>query len=122
MKKGILIDVKNKTITEVEVIENEQGSQLESIYKHLECSIFQIVNIDHKNDIYVDEEGLMNMNDETGFFQVDNKEPIVGNGLIMGYDDETGDSVDTTLSVEEVKSRIKFMSAFDVALKVRFGR
>lgn len=122
MKKGILIDVKNKTITEVEVIENAQGSQLESIYKHLECSIFQIVNIDHKNDIYVDEEGLMNMNDETGFFQVDNKEPIAGNGLIMGYDDETGDSVDTTLSVDEVKSRIKFVSAFDVALKVRFGR
>lgn len=122
MKKGILIDVKNKTITQVEVIENEEGSQLPSIYGHLECSTFQIVNIDEKNDVYVDEEGLMTMTAESGAFQmVGYPEPIVGNGLIMGYDDETGDSVDTTLSVEEVIGKVKFMSGFDVALKARFG-
>ena len=40
----------------------------------------------------------------------------------MGYDDETGDSVDTTLSVEEVTSRVKFHTAFEVALKTRFSR
>lgn len=123
MKKGILIDVKNKTITEVEVIANEQGSELPSIYGHLGCSIFEVVNIDHENDIYVDEEGIMNMNDETGFFQVEGyPQPLAGNGLVLGFNDEDGDSKDTTLSVEEIKSRVKFKSAFDVALEARFGR
>jgi hypothetical protein len=121
MKKGILIDVKNRTITEVEVIENAQGSQLESIYKHLGCSTFEVVNIDEQNDVYVDEEGLLFMDDNTMFFQMDNGQPLAGNGLIMGYDDETGDSVDTTLSVEEVTSRVKFHTAFEVALKTRFN-
>ena len=121
MKKGILIDVKNRTITEVEVIENEQGSQLESIYKHLGCSTFGIANIDEKNDVYVDEEGLLFMDDNTILFQIDNGQPLVGNGLIMGYDDETGESVDTTLSVEEVTSRVKYHTAFEMALKSRFN-
>jgi hypothetical protein len=121
MKKGILIDVKNRTITEVEVIENSQGSQLESIYKHLGCSTFELSNIDEQNDVYVDEEGLLFMDDNTMFFQMDNKQPLAGNGLIMGYDDETGESVDTTLSVEEVTSRVKFHTAFEVALKSRFN-
>ncbi len=39
----------------------------------------------------------------------------------MGYDDETGENGDTKLSLEEVKEQVTFMSAFDVALKERFG-
>ena len=37
MKKGILIDVRNRTITEVEVIKDQEGSQLQSMYKHIKC-------------------------------------------------------------------------------------
>lgn len=122
MSRGILIDVENKTISEVEVVRDETGSQLPSIYGHLKCSTFEVVGYDYKNDVYVDEEGLMFMNDNTKFFKLKNySQPLSGNGLIMGFDDETGENGDTKLSLEEVKEQITFMSAFDVALKARFG-
>ena len=123
MSRAILIDVENRTISEVDVVRDEQGSQLQSIYGHLKCSTFEVVGYDYENDVYVDEEGLMYMNDDTKFFKLENyPQPLAGNGLIMGFDDETGENGDTKLSIDEVKSQVKFMSAFDVALSVRFGR
>ena len=122
MAKGILIDVENKTISEVEVVRDENGSQLPSIYGHLKCSTFEVVGYDFENDVYVDEEGIMNVDENTKFFKLRNyRQPLSGNGLIMGYDDETGENGDTKLSLEEVKEQVTFMSAFDVALKERFG-
>lgn len=122
MSRGILIDVENKTISEVEVVRDENGSQLPSIYGHLKCSTFEVVSYNSENDVYVDEEGLMYMNDDTKFFKLKNyRQPLAGNGLIMGYDDETGENGDTKLSLEEIKEQVSFMSAFDVALKSRFG-
>ncbi len=98
-------------------------SQLPSIYGHLKCSTFEVVQYNEENDVYVDEEGLMYMNDDTKFFKLGNyPQPLAGNGLIMGFDDETGDNGDTKLSIEEIKNQVKFMSAFDVALSTRFGR
>lgn len=122
MSRGILIDVENKTISEVEVVRDENGSQLPSIYGHLKCSTFEVVSYNSENDVYVDEEGLMYMNDDTKFFKLKNyRQPLSGNGLIMGYDDETGENGDTKLSLEEIKEQVTFMSAFDVALNTRFG-
>ena len=121
MKKAILIDVHNRTITEVNVLEDKSGSQLSSIYEHLKCSIFECVNIG-KNDIYVDEEGILDVTPDTKFFfYKGTHQPLSGNGLIMGFDDETGESVDTTLTIDEVKSNVKFMTATEVALSVRMG-
>ena len=122
MSKGILIDTKNRTITEVEVVRNEEGSQLPSIYGHLNCSTFEMVQYDNVNDVYVDEEGLLYVTDETTFFKMKNyPQPRAGNGLIMGFDEETGENGSTNLTIEEVKERITFMSAHEVALGVRFG-
>lgn len=115
---GILIDVHNKTITRVEV---EHG--LQPIYDLVKCSTFELVQIDDNNDIYVDEEGLLNLTPETKFFQIQGRpQPISGNGLIVGLDYETGDSGDTTLSLEWVKERVKFLDMFEVSMMSRFGR
>jgi len=122
MSKGILIDTQNRTITEVEVVRNEEGSQLPSIYNHVKCSIVEVVSIDDKNDVYVDEEGLLSVNEDTKFFKLKHyPQPIAGNGLIMGFDDETGENGDTNLSVAEVVGMVTFMSAYEVAMEARFG-
>lgn len=122
MSRGILIDTKNRTITEVDIVRNEEGSQLPSIYGHLNCSTFEMVQYNDVNDVYVDEEGLLNVTDETTFFKMKNyPQPIAGNGLIMGFDEETGENGDTNLTIEEVKERVTFMSAHEVAMSVRFG-
>lgn len=122
MTKAILIDVNKKTVTEVTVEKDSSGSQLDSMYKHIGCEMVEVVSLG-ENDIYVDEEGLLKLTPSTNFFKwKDYPQPLAGNGLIMGFDDNTGENVDTTLTVEEVKNNIKFMTHYDVALGSYFKR
>jgi hypothetical protein len=39
---------------------------------------------------------------------------LCGNGLVMGFDNETGESVDTTLTIDEVKSMVEFRTLNEV--------
>lgn len=116
MKKAILIDVNNKTVTEVTVTKDSEGSELKSMYELIGCEMVEVVNIG-ENDIYVDEEGLLNLLPSTNFFMWKGyPQPLAGNGLILGYDDNTGDSTDVTLTVEEVKNNVRFMTHREVAV------
>jgi hypothetical protein len=118
--RGILIDTKNRTITQVEVVRNEEGSILPSIYDHVKCSMVEVVPYNDFNDVYVDEEGLFKVNEDTTFFKLkEYPQPISGNGLILGFDSKTGDSVDTDLSVSEVVGMVTFMSAYEVMKSYR---
>ena len=110
MKRCILIDVEEKTISEVYI-----GTGIQPIYDVLKCEMFECVYIDNVNTIYVDEEGLLNLTPNTMFFSFEGGyQPLSGNGLIMGTDENTGESVDTTLSVEEVRSKVKFHTYWEV--------
>lgn len=116
MNKCIKIDVINEVVSEVEIEDN-----IQHIYKQLECDTFEVVEIDGVNDIYVDEEGLLKVNENTKFFVYgDYPQPISGHGLIMGHDDK-GNSISTTLTVEEVNEKVKFLTLFEVQTKVREG-
>jgi len=52
--KAILINPFNQTITEV-----EYSGDYKEIYKLIECSTFDCVNIDDDNTLFVDDEGLL---------------------------------------------------------------
>lgn len=109
MIKCIKIDVDIKRIHEVEINDN-----IQDIYKQLQCDTFEVVGIDDFNDLYVDEEGLMKVNEESKFFMIDGyKQPLVGHGLIFGHD-RSGNSTSTTFSVDEVRKRITFLTYKDV--------
>lgn len=100
--KAILIDVTAKTVTSVNI---ESG--IDAIYEQLDCNCFDVVRLDEKNDVYVDDNGLSTKKD---FFYIDGThQPIRGNGLILGCNDE-GESVDTTISVEDISQRLKFLN------------
>ena len=110
MKKAILINVKEETIEEVII-----GEGIEPIYEAIEVDCFDVVGFDEKNDVYVDDNGLLNLTPSSKFFSIEGyHQPLAGNGLIMGIDHETGESIDTTLSVDEIKSRVKFHTLFEV--------
>jgi len=103
-KKCILIDAKNKTVTEVVL---EGG--LDPIYRALDCGTFAVPFEDEKrNALYIDDEGLYS-NKEYGFLFSDfPHQLLVGNGLIQGTDEE-GDSVDATVTVEEIRRKVTFI-------------
>lgn len=105
MKKGILIDVKAETITEVEI------GNYKDIYKKLGCELFDVVSVDDNNDVYVDDEGLLSVDEDSKFFGFKGSSvKLGGNGLVLGINHNTGDSKSTTLTVEYLKERIEFFN------------
>ena len=102
--KAILIDVKNQEVKEV-----EHDNTLQNIYDLLVCRTFDVVRIDDVNSIFVDDEGILKDNlyfqysGSNGIFQ------LAGNGLLLGIDDE-GNSISPTLTVEDVKDKVRFLS------------
>jgi hypothetical protein len=106
--KAILIDAQSETIKYVDVVE-KNGSKLNSMYQHLGCELVDVINIDNKNDLFVDDEGLLKINDNTKFFIIQGYyQPLAGNGLILGFNNNDGDSTSTNLTVEEISKRVIF--------------
>jgi hypothetical protein len=103
--KAYKIDVKNREVKQIEI-----GEHYTEISKEIGCDIFSAPHIMKDNDtLYCDDEGLLKPVD--GFFLLESyPQPIAGNGLILGTDDE-GESVDAKIDLETLKSRVKFMNA-----------
>jgi len=115
--KAILIDVVNENVRMVEVNDN---SVLNEWYKHIGCSMVEVAHYfsnDH-DSIMVDEEGLFTMDENSKFFSVEGgHQPFIGNGLVVGVD-RNGKSVDPCISVEEVRSKVKFHTFNEVRCMV----
>lgn len=106
--KAILIDVQNETVQQVEV---DKKKTLKDMYKHIGCSTVEVAHNFHDkaDSVYVDEEGLFTMDQDSKFFTVTGgHQPFIGNGLVMGIDFTNGESTDHHISVEDLRSRVKF--------------
>lgn len=88
--KAILIDPKEKTVSRVYLPKDDT----DAIDRILGCSTFTVPCIlEHNDSLYIDDEGLFK--DELHFFMLkDYAQPIAGRALIIGCDEETGDSKD----------------------------
>ena len=108
--KGILINVENGTIENV-MVDIEDGNHLKSMYKHIKCDLVELIRLPNDNDLWVNEEGLVAISDDTKFFRFEDAVfPICGNGLLLGSNPENGETIDTKLTIEEVKGKVKFLS------------
>jgi len=117
--KAILIDVYNENVRMVEV---DNKNVLKDWYKHIICSMVEVAHYFTQHDsIMVDEEGLFQMNDDSKFFTVDGgHQPFIGNGLVVGVDGR-GNSVDPHITVEEVRSKVKFHTMREVQTIVGYS-
>lgn len=99
--RAILIDPTTKTVTETSI------TNWKEIAPAIEADLFDVVNIDqYRHSIFVDDEGLYT---KTDFFtHYDYPQPLAGKALIMGYDQNTGDSTDCTLTIEHVLNKVFF--------------
>ena len=100
--KAILINAKDKTISEVVI------NDYKDIYKFCGFDLFTCVQMDAKgNTLYVDDEGLLNGTD-FGFVVRGYDQPLRGNAIILGTNRYNGESEDTSLSIEKVASIVSF--------------
>ena len=109
--KAILIDAYNKVVEEVSLRPDE--NILNQWYDFVKCSLVQVGHyITEHDSIIVDEEGLLRPCDH--FFTYEGAhQPFAGNGLVVGVDEE-GETVSCDISLEEVKSKVKFHTAVEV--------
>lgn len=65
--------------------------------------------------IMVNEDGLFTLHQDTGWFFVDGAfNPFKGNGIVVGVDEATGDTIDAKISIEDLREQVKFMSPAEV--------
>ena len=104
--KGLLIDPETQTITEVDVINDEHGSCLQSLYDHLKCSCVDVKSgllsylpREPMDDIWFDDEG--NYSDCPYMFLIPGFVPLIGRGLILSFGDK-GECLSHTLTQQDI--------------------
>jgi hypothetical protein len=108
--KGILIDAVNREVKEVEI------SGLEDMQKAVDGYI--TIGVDFGDDtLFVDDEGLLK-GPEHFFVYEGAHQPFAGSGLILGTDQD-GESVDTTMTVEQVRASVSFHGIDEIRRIVR---
>jgi len=105
--KAILIDVFNRTITEIVV--NGLGDLQKAVGGYIETA-----TRDSGNEVFVYEEGLFEPH--TCWFVWEGAQPFKGNGIVIGGNDRTGESCDCSFTVEEVKNKVKFVTESEIML------
>jgi hypothetical protein len=117
--KSILISPYDETVSEVVLPEPHN---YRDINRQIDCDVFTIVQLNENNAMFVDDEGLLKIADDAKaaetnarFFLICDESGaprhlIAGKGLVLANDSE-GDSVSTTMTVDEVRSRVKFLKA-----------
>tara|TARA_R110000751_G_scaffold54149_1_gene116653 strand:+ start:94 stop:432 length:339 start_codon:yes stop_codon:yes gene_type:complete len=106
--RGILIDPTAKSVNEVDFT-----GDYKQIYKLCDFNYFECFEIAPDHTLFVDEEGLMK--DYSDFFRILGGSPhsFAGKGLILGLDD-SGESVGSELSVEDIEKKVKFFEDGEV--------
>jgi hypothetical protein len=109
--RAYVIDSTNETVTEA----TYNGNHTE-IYKLGSFDTFDVVTFNEYGDtVFVDDNGLI-IEEYPRFFKIEGTyNPLAGNGVVLGLDRETGDSVDPKISLKELQKLVSF------GLPVRLG-
>ena len=111
--RAILINPFEREITTV-----IRSDNYKDIYNYLSTDDFSVNNFavvhwDEFNDIFIDDEGLYV--DDQAFFSIAGTHSelvLAGKGLILGHDGE-GDTTDTDLTLEEIRSAVTWKEPQD---------
>ena len=107
---AIFIDVENQKIELIKIQDD-----LHSIYKQINSTSFDSVRIPNGDYVYVDGEGLLNLNNNSKFFMIEGYPSfLAGNGLILGVGGG-GDSTDVHSNPEDIKNKIVFFNIYEIA-------
>ena len=112
------INTENQTITETD--SNGLADEQAAVGGNIESAHYFENGVDR---IMVNEDGLFSLPQDTGWFFVDGAfNPFKGNGIVVGVDENTGDTIDAKISLEDLKGQVRFMSAFEVTVMAQARR
>lgn len=100
MNKAFLIDSTAHTITPIVV------GDFRDLQKKVGCDLFTVADtLANEDTLYVDDEGLIN-GTKTSF--VWRGQLLMGNGVLLGSDPDTGESADVKTSLNSVSRMVTF--------------
>lgn len=111
--RAVLIDAKNRTVTDV-----DYSGDYKEIYKLIGCELFTLVrNLPGGDEVFVDDEGLLKLAGDTPFFEIPwYPSPLAGSGLILSSGKE-GEATDATHDAAFYRQHVRFKGQRAVWLK-----
>jgi hypothetical protein len=109
--RGILIDPYTKTLSYTDIELNDHGGCLKGLYKAINCDLVELVRLSKDLDLWVDEEGLLKIDEDTKYFHTEGmSNPIAGRGVLLGNKrtKEGIDATDCPYTIDDVLSKITF--------------
>jgi len=116
--KAIMINSQLKKVYNCNISENSKFRKAE-LYNRLECKIFAVGYTFKKGDaLFINDEGMLNIDKNTTFFQIGDSQILAGNGVIIGpeivFVNGSCKVKDVTLSIEHLK--VNFFTIDNVTL------
>jgi hypothetical protein len=112
--RAILIDAKARTITESEI---PDGATLDAMQSAVGGSIETAFEFPNHDTVFVNEEGLLGPMPD--WFEVKGgHQPFVGNGIVCGFDPDSGDTIAAKSTIEEIRAAVTFKSLSQVRAAV----
>lgn len=103
--RAILINPERKTISEIQI-----GDDYKEIYKVIDCELFTCpITFENGDTMYCDDEGLFK-EQKGGIIMRGWSYPILGKILVLGCDEETGDSQDAKSTTTFFEKQIMWLS------------
>lgn len=100
---AILIDVTAQTVTDIDL---ETG--LDALYKAIGCDCVDRLVLDDRNDLWLDDNGLITHPQPPKFLIGNYPHPLAGNAVIAGYT-ASSRTVSTSLRADQVRPLIRFL-------------
>jgi len=102
---AVLIDPYANTVKNV-----TYNGDFRHIYELCQIRTFDFVPLQNTDDLFVDDEGLLNLTPETRFFAIDGETgPIAGRGLVLNHDSQ-GESISAKFDATHYSFKVKFYS------------
>lgn len=117
MVKGIWINVETGDIAEVEI----EGATLPAMQEAVGGPIEQALTFKYWDTLFVNEEALLDRTPSNWQWWKDRKRIFKGNGIIVGLDIETGETVSCKLTKDEVTEMVSLMQEAGAKMLIAMG-
>ncbi len=115
--KAYFINAEKREVTEIDIPDAYPHAN-----EKIGCQWIACGHMDENGDsFYVDDEGLLT-SPQHFFLLEDSAQPaFAGNSVVLGLDNETGESQDVVASLDEIKERIKWADKNTIGLMAQLG-